>query len=376
MSIEIKKVNGAAGKKKFVNCQWDFYRGDPNWVAPIKMDRMKLLNEEKNPFFQHAEIQLFLAYKGKEIVGRIAAITNENHNKIHNDKVGFFGFFESINDQKVADALFNSAVIWLKGKGMEDIRGPVNPSTNDEVGLLVDAFDMPAVILMTYNPPYYQQLIENYGFNKEKDLLAYILHHDSYASEKLTRMQQIVRDRKKITIRPLNFKDKKQFKADVKTLKDIYNAAWQPNWGFVKMTDAEFDFLANDLKTIAEPRLTIIAEIDGKPAGFALSLPDINQSLIYNKGGGILGAVWNLFTKKSKIDLTRIIVLGVLPEYQSSGVDAVLYYEIGETAFELGMPKGEASWILEDNEMMKRGLETTMKGEVYKTYRIFQKSIP
>lgn len=375
MSIEIKKVAGAADKKKFVNSQWLFYKDNPNWVAPIKMDRMKLLNEEKNPFFQHAEIQLFLAYKGKKIVGRIAAITNENHNKIHNDKVGFFGFFESIDDQEVANSLFSATQKWLKEKGMKDIRGPVNPSTNDEVGLLIDAFDMPPVILMTYNPPYYQQLIENYGFKKEKDLLAYILHHDSYASDKLTRMQQIVRDRKKITIRPLNFKDRKQFKADVRTLKEIYNAAWQPNWGFVKMTDAEFDFLANDLKTIAEPRLTIIAEIDGKPAGFALSLPDINQSLIYNKSGGILGAVWNLFTKKSKIDLTRIIVLGVLPEYQSSGVDAVMYYEIGETAFELGMPKGEASWILEDNEMMKRGLETTMKGEVYKTYRIYQKSI-
>jgi GNAT superfamily N-acetyltransferase len=375
MSIEIKKVTDASGKKKFVNCQWNFYEGNPNWVAPIKMDRMKLLNEDKNPFYKHAEIQLFLAYEGKNIVGRIAAITNANHNAIHKDKVGFFGFFESINNQDVANKLFDEAVKWLKTKGMTDIRGPVNPSTNDEVGLLVDAFDMPPVILMTYNPPYYQQLIENYGFKKEKDLLAYILHHDTYASEKLTRMQQIVRDRKGITIRALNFKDAKQFKADVKTLKEIYNAAWQPNWGFVKMTDEEFDFLANDLKTIAEPKLTIIAEIKGKPVGFALSLPDINQSLIYNKNGGILGAVWCLFTKKKKIDLTRIIVLGVLPEFQSSGVDAVLYHEIGETAFDLGMPKGEASWILEDNEMMKRGLETTMKGEVYKTYRIFQKAI-
>jgi GNAT superfamily N-acetyltransferase len=375
MSIEIRKVTDASGKKKFVNCQWNFYKDNSNWVAPIKMDRMKLLNEDKNPFYKHAEIQLFLAYDGKEIVGRIAAITNANHNEIHKDKVGFFGFFESIDNQDVANKLFDEAVKWLKSKGMTDIRGPVNPSTNDEVGLLIDAFDMPPVILMTYNPPYYQQLIENYGFKKEKDLLAYILHHDTYASEKLTRMQQIVRDRKGITIRALNFKNAKQFKADVKTLKEIYNAAWQPNWGFVKMTDEEFDFLANDLKTIAEPRLTIIAEIKGKPVGFALSLPDINQSLIYNKKGGIFGAVWCLFTKKKKIDLTRIIVLGVLPEYQSSGIDAVLYHEIGETAFELGMPKGEASWILEDNEMMKRGLETTMKGDIYKTYRIFQKAI-
>lgn len=375
MSIDIQILSGSADRKKFVNCQWNFYEGNPNWVAPIKMDRMKLLNEEKNPFFKHAEMQLFLAKKDNKVVGRIAAITNANHNAIHNDKVGFFGFFECIDDQEVANKLFSVAEKWLKTKGMTDIRGPVNPSTNDEVGLLIDAFDMPPVILMPYNPPYYKKLIEGYGFNKEKDLLAYILHHDSYASEKLTRMQQIVRDRRKITIRPLNFKDNKQFKADVKTLKEIYNAAWQPNWGFVKMTDEEFDFLANDLKTIAEPRLTIIAEIDGKPAGFALSLPDINQSLIYGRSGGILSAVWNLFTKKSKIDLTRIIVLGVLPQYQSSGLDAVLYYEIGETAFELGMPKGEASWILEDNEMMKRGLETTMKGQVYKTYRIFQKPI-
>ncbi len=375
MAIEIKKVTDAAGKKKFVNCQWNFYKGDPNWVAPIKMDRMKLLNEEKNPFFQHAEIQLFLAYDGKEIVGRIAAITNENHNKIHNDKVGFFGFFESVDKQDVANALLNEAEKWLKERGMTDMRGPVNPSTNDEVGLLVDAFDQPPVVLMTYNPPYYEKLIKGYGMAKEKDLLAYILHHDSYKSEKLSRMQELVRKRKGITIRPINFKNKAQFKKDVQTVKDLYNAAWEPNWGFVKMTDEEFDFLAADLKQIAEPRLTIIAEIHGKPAGFALSLPDINQALIHGKSGGILSAAWNLMTKKKHIDLTRIIVLGVLPEFQSSGVDAVLYYEIGETAFELGMPKGEASWILEDNEMMKRGLETTMKGQVYKTYRIFQKPI-
>lgn len=373
MNVEVKKVTDASGKKKFVNCQWDFYKGDKNWVPPIKMDRHKLLNEEKNPFFKHSAIQLFLAYSENKIVGRIAAITNDNHNKIHNDKVGFFGFFECIDNQEVANALFKAAEDWLVAKGMKDIRGPLNPSTNDESGLLVDAFDQPAVILMTYNPPYYPKLIENYGFKKEKDLLAYILHHDSYASEKLSRMQAIVRERKGITIRSINFKDKKEFKKDVKIVKDIYNAAWQPNWGFVKMTDEEFDFLANDLKTIAEPKLTLIAEIKGKPVGFALSLPDINQSLIYNRGGGILGAVWCLLTKKKKIDLTRIIVLGVLPEHQSSGIDAVLYHEIGETAYELNMPKGEASWILEDNQMMRRGLETTMKGDVYKTYRIYQK---
>jgi GNAT superfamily N-acetyltransferase len=376
MNFSIVKADSKSQINEFINCQWNFYKNDKNWVPPLKMDRAKLLDKSKNPFYKHSEMQLFLA---KDVagttIGRIAGIVNYNHNEIHKDKLGFFGFFESVNNQEVASGLLNAAADYVKSKGMNAIRGPVNPSMNDETALLIDGFDTPPVVLMTYNPPYYKDLIENVGFAKAKDLYAYHLVNKEYVSDKMKRMQQLIRDRYKVTIREVNFKDKTQFKKDVALLKYIYNNAWQPNWGFVKMTDEEFDFLANDLKQIADPTYTIIAEIDGKPAGFALGLPDINQSLIHNKGGGIIGGVWHLLTKKSKIDLLRIIVLGVLPEYQKTGVDAVLYWEMGSRGLPKGIKYGEASWILEDNEMMNRGLTTTMLGKVYKTYRLFDKAL-
>jgi hypothetical protein len=375
MNFKILDVEGKSQKKRFVKSLWNFYKGDKNFVAPLISDRMKLIDTEKNPFYQHSEIKLWTAESNGEVIGRIAAITNENHNIQHKDNIGFFGFFECVNNQKVADALLDTAAQWLKSKGKSSMRGPVNPSMNDENAILIEGFDEPPRILMPYNPPYYSKLLENYGLEKAKDLLAYKLEHDKYVTDKMKRLQGLIKERHQVTIRNVNFKDKVQFKKDVDTLKDIYNRAWQPNWGFVKMTDAEFDFMAADLKPIANPKLTFIAEIKGEPAGFHLGLPDINQALIYNKGGSLPGAVWHLMTKKKAINIMRIIVLGVLPEFQRTGVDAVIYYESGERAHEEGMDIGEASWILEDNEMMNRGLTTTMSGVVYKKYRIFEKLI-
>jgi len=375
MNFEIKPIGTKKEKMRFIKSQWNFYKNDPNWVPPIIADRVKLLDTVKNPFYQHSIIQLFVAESNGEIIGRIAAIINDNHNKTHNDKVGFFGFFECINNQDVANALFDTAGDWLKARGMSSMRGPENPSQNDEIGLLIDGFDMPPVILMTYNPKYYIDLIENAGFKKAKDLYAYNLKMEDYRSEKLVRMQNIIRQRYKVTLRDVNFKNKEQFKKDVNTLKEIYNDAWEPNWGFVKMTDAEFDFLAADLKPVAEPSLVFIAEINGKPAGFALGLPDINQALIHNKNGSLLGAVWHLLTKKKKITWVRIIVLGVLKEYQKTGIDSVMYYEFTDRGKKLGITNGEASWILEDNDMMNKAATKTMKGELYKTYRLYEKEL-
>jgi len=375
MDFNIKPVETKADKMRFIRSQWNFYKNNPAWVPPIVADRVKLLDTNKNPFYKHSVMQMFLAVSNGEIVGRIAAIINDNHNRTHKDKVGFFGFFECIDNQKVANALFDVAADWLKARGMDTIRGPENPSQNDECGLLMDSFDKPAVILMTYNPEYYIRLIENYGFTKAKDLWAYLLDMNTYLTEKIVRMQELIRERYKITIRDVNFKDKQQFKRDVDTIKKVYNSAWQPNWGFVKMTDEEFDFLASDLKTIAEPSFAFIAESKGQPVGFALGLPDINQCFIHNKGGSMLGALWHLLTKKKKINLIRIIVLGVLPEHQKSGVDGVMYYEFTKRGRELGIAHGEASWILEDNEMMNRALTVTMNGKVYKTYRLYDKEI-
>lgn len=375
MNLIIKPVETKADRMRFIRCQWDFYKNDPNWVPPIIADRVKLLDTEKNPFYKHSVMQLFLAIAEGKIVGRIAAIINENHNRTHKDKVGFFGFFECIDNQEVANALFDTAADWLKSRGMNVMRGPENPSQNDEVGLLMDAFDKPAVILMTYNPEYYIKLVENYGFKKAKDLWAYLLDMNTYLTEKIVRMQNIVRERYNLVIREVNFKNKEQFKRDVDSIKQIYNSAWQPNWGFVKMTDDEFDFLAADLKTIAEPKFAFLVESKGKVVGFALGLPDINQCLIHNKNGSLVGAIWHLLTKKKKITLIRIIVLGVLPEFQKTGVDAVMYYEFTQRGKALGITHGEASWILEDNEMMNRALTVTMNGKVYKTYRLYEKEI-
>lgn len=359
----------------FIKAQWQFYKGDDNWVPPMIMDRKKLLNQKVNPFYKHAEMQLFVAERDGKIVGRIAAITNALHNEAHKDKTGFFGFFESQNDQGVATSLLSVAEQWLRDKGMTHIRGPVNPSMNDESGLLVDGFDGPPVVLMCYNPPYYENLLLGGGYKGVKDLYAYLLQGDSWRSEKMRRMVNVVIARNEVTFRNVELKNKAGFKRDVKTLKEIYNAAWEPNWGFVKMTNEEFDFLAADLKQIADPDYVFIVESKGKIAGFCLALPDINQSLKHNRSGGLLSGVFHLLTKKKRIDLIRIIVLGLLPEFQGKGIDAAIYNEIGARGAAKGIHKGEASWILEDNVMMNRGLQSVMNGERYRTYRLYEKRL-
>ena len=214
---------------RFIKSQWNFYKGDKNWVAPLIDERKKLLSVTKNPIYQHSKIEMFLAERDGEVVGRIAAITNGNHNKKYNDKVGFFGFFECENNQDTANKLFDVAHTWLKEKGMNAVRGPVNPSMNDEAALLVDGFDEPPVLLTTYNPRYYMTLIEGAGYAKAKDMFAYRLRHENYQSDKLKRLQAAIRERYKITIREINMKDKTQLAKDANTIKEIYNSAWANN---------------------------------------------------------------------------------------------------------------------------------------------------
>jgi len=375
MNFNIKDVNTKSDLIRFIKSQWNFYKNDKYWVPPVVADRMKTLNPDKNPFFKHSEIKLFTAERDSQIIGRIAAIKNDNHNAAHNDKWGFWGFFECVNEQDVADALFDKAAEWLRSKGLDVMVGPENPSMNDEIGMLYEGYDSSPMILMTYNPPYYHDLCTNYGFEKGKDVYAYILDAPAFKTEKIVRMQDLIRKRYDVTIRQINLKDKAQFKKDVKTLKEIYNAAWQPNWGFVKWTDEEFDFIANDLRMTADARLGVIAEVKGKIAGFGLALPDLNQVLKYNRRGTMLGVIWHMLTKKKHINQCRIIALGVVPEFQKTGIDVVLYFELGNRGVANGYPIGEASWILEDNEMMNRGLTTSMNADLYKKYRLYQKEI-
>lgn len=371
-NINITTVSSKKDLMRFIKLPWKIYDGDPNWVPPLIMDRKKILSKEKNPFFKHAEMEMFLAEKNGELVGRIAAIKNDLHNKYHNDNAGFFGFFECINDQEVANALFDAAKGWLKTKGLGMMRGPANPSSNDEWGMLLDGFDDPPRLLMTYNPKYYLDLCDNYGLKKEKDLYAYKLENQKVmSSEKLKRVAELAAKRAGLEVTALNMKE---FKKELEKVKYVYNKAWAPNWGFVPLTDEELDAMAKDLKPLAEPSLVIFGTIKDQLVGFALVMLDYNQVFKEMNGRLFPFGFIKMFTQKKKITWSRIITLGIIPEFQKKGLDAAFYYEIVQRAHAIGIDLGEASWILEDNEMMNRGAQV-MNGDLYKKYRVYNMSI-
>jgi len=371
--VVVRPVRTKTDERRFIDFIYTHYRGYPHWVAPLRLERRKLIDTRKNPFYLHAERELFLAERAGRVVGRIGAIVNHNHNRRHDDRVGFFGFFESVDDQAVAAALLEAAGGYLRGRGLNAMRGPASPSVNDEYGLLVEGFDVPPAVMMPYNPPYYAALLEGCGLRKEKDLYAYLGSTEStLAQPKIVRASEILKKRSGLTYRSL---DMKNFAADIERLKQVYNRAWQGNWGEVPMTGEEYDALASELKHIVRPELVVIAETaDGAVAGFGLSLPDINMALRDNRNGGLLRGLWHLLTRRSRIDLCRILVLGVLPEYKRTGAAGVLFYELAARAHGLGYRRGEASWILEDNLMMIRAAEA-MQARRYKTYRIYQMGI-
>jgi len=370
-TIHVDPIRTKAERELFIKFLWKVYEGNPYWVPPLLMDRRKLMDKEKNPFYQHADAEFYLARRGDGIVGRIAAIVNHNHNKEHNETIGFFGFFECIDDQSVANALFDRARDYLKSKGVTAMRGPANPSVNDEYGLLTEGFNERPTVLMPYNPEYYVKLIENYGFVKAKELYAYTLSQEKVYSERFIRANSLVKARNSITIRPMNMKN---FAGEVEIVKGLYNAAWAKNWGAVPMTDAEMDFLAKDLKPVVVPDLVLFAESKGKPIGFGLSLPDINVPLWYNKKGRLLPGLFQLFFRKKEINLVRVMVLGVLPEYLNTGAAGVLFYETAVRAKKLGYAYGEASWVLEDNVRMVKAAEA-MNGKITRRYRIYEMPI-
>jgi len=370
--ITVKPVTTKSELNQFIKFPWKIYKDDKYWVPPLLMEQKTLLDKQKNPFFKAATAEYFLAFRNGKIVGRIAAIKNDIHLKYHNDSAGQFGFFECINDQQVANELFDTAKSWIKAQGLKYMRGPANPSSNDEYGMLIDGFDDSPRILMPYNPKYYLDLCDNYGFQKAKDLYAYKLENKkTMSSEKMKRIAGIARERSKLVIKQL---DMKNFNSELEKVKYVYNKAWEPNWGFVPMTAAEIDAMAKDLKPIVEPSLVIFGEIDNKVVGFSLVMLDYNQVLKNVNGRLFPFGFIKLLTGKKKITWSRIITLGIIPEYQRKGLDAVFYWEIATRAHNNGIDLGEASWVLEDNEMIKRGLEV-LNAEVYKKYRIYEKEI-
>jgi GNAT superfamily N-acetyltransferase len=373
-NVNIKSVDTKRDLIEFIKFPWQIYRNDPHWVPPLIMERKEFLDKNKNPFFKHAEVVFYLAKKNGQTIGRIAGIVNHNHIETNNEKVGFFGLFECVNDREIAKALLDSVRDWLKSKGIEVMRGPANFSSNEEWGLLTEGFDSPPVIMMTYNPSYYLDLMDGYGMVKAKDLYAYFIDETIPTPPRVVRMAENIRKKEGITIRNLNLKE---FDREVVEIKQLYNSAWSNNWGFVPMTDEEFDHLAKNLKQIVDPHMVFIAEVNGKPAGFSLALPDFNQVLARLNGRlfpfGIFKLLWH--TKvRNKIDGVRIITMGVVPEFQKRGIDTVFYVETYNVGVKRGYKWAEMSWVLEDNTLMNRVLEL-LGARLYKKYRIYETRI-
>ncbi len=371
--VTIKPVENRKELMQFIKLVWKINANDPNWVPPLIMDRLKVLNKKKNPFFKHAEAEYFLAYRDGEVVGRIAAITNQMHNDFHKDNIGFFGFLEGVNDPRVFEALLETAKDWLREKGKDAMIGPMNPSTNDEIGFLIEGFDTPPFFMMTHNPPYYKEIMEKLKYEKAKDVYAYYIHKDTIIiSDKLLRVTEGIRKKFKVKIRAVNLKD---FDAELERIRYVYNNAWARNWGFVPMTPEEFDFIAADFKKIIDPRLVLIAEIEGKPVGFSLALPDYNKVFAKIKNGRLFPTGWLTFLReRKKIKSLRVITLGVVQELQRSGIGGLFYLETFQRGTKAGYVDAEMSWILEDNDLMNRAARL-LGGDPYKIYRIYGTSL-
>ncbi|MGE5357118.1 MAG: hypothetical protein ACM3PT_12870 [Deltaproteobacteria bacterium] len=374
MDILIKKVETKTEIREFINFPHELYREDKNYVPMLYMSADEILSKKKNPFFLHSQADNFLAYRGNKVVGRISAIRNNNYNKFHGSNVGFWGFYDVIDDYDVSKSLFDTVVSWNKGHNFNSIIGPVNYTTNDTAGLLVEGFNSPPLMDLTYNKLYYKDHIEKYGFHKEMDLYAYMIYTKN-VSEKAFKLSGLIKERLKnkgITIRKINMKD---FENEVMKIKDVYNKAWENNWGFVPATDEEFKVLAKNFKMIVNPDIVLIAEHNGKFIGFSLAVPNINEITINFKNGKLFPFnIFKLLLRKNKTRFARIITLGVIEGYRKMGIEAAFYAHFTEFARNTGLVGGEASWILENNENMMLAAQN-LNGELYKTYRLYSKDI-
>lgn len=370
--VAVAQVADWRERDAFVKLPWRIYRDDLHWVPPLEMERHDFLDPQKNPFFAHAEVALFLARKDGEVVGRVAAIEDRNFNAFHRSRTAAFGLFESVDDPAVARALLSAARTWARGRGLDALLGPINLSTNYEVGLLVEGFDSSPYVMMTYNPRYYAALLEACGLEKAKDLYAWE-RAASTPPERFLRLGEKVR-RSGITVRGLDLRD---FTGEVERIRTIYNAAWEQNWGFVPMTDAEIDKLARDLRPLVVPRLTLFAEAEGEPVGFSLTLPDLNQALRHVDGRltrlGLPIGLAKLLWHQRHIDRVRLMALGVKPGWRRRGVDALLVLESIQRTRALGYAGGEVSWTLEDNHLINRVIESVGCSRT-KVYRVYQGS--
>jgi len=371
--IKISEVSTRRDRDAFIKFQWRIYANDPVWVPPLIIERKTFLDRKRHPFYRHGDAALFLARQNGEIVGRIMASDDPNYNSLHQSNAGCFGLFECIDDRNVAAALFEAAVNWLREKGRTEMMGPIDYSTNYVCGLLIDGFQFAPTILTAHNPPYYRELIEGCGFTKAKDWYAWWFADPAKAVTHLRRFAERVRRRWPVTIRSANLKN---IREESRRLRQIYNQAWEKNWGFVPFTEAEFEFMTREMKPLLMPEFAWIAEMGNEPIGFTLCLPDINVALRHLNGrltrfGFPIGLIKLLFYKR-RIRKGRLIALGVIEKYRRAGVAEMLVLRVmEETMIKRGIT-GELSMTLEDNFMINRFLEA-IGATKYKTYRIFKR---
>lgn len=384
--IQIRRVESSADFDTFYKFPWAHYQDQPYWIPSLPSLRRDTLNKAKHAAWEYMDGEYFIAWRGAEALGTIAAFVNHRHNEIHHENIGFFGFFDCINDQAAADSLFKTAEDYLRGQGVTDIRGPANFSSNEEYGLLIDCFDQYPMVLMPYNPPYYVNLIENYGFQKVMDLYAWrmdksvikpILYEDDGTPKRALRAVRRSMERHQITIRPINMRDKKK---EFLRLRDLYNDAWEQNWGFIPMTDRELDNLVADLGMLLAPRYTIFADVKGEAAGFFLLVPNFNEVMQYVRPHPGLPEPWWLaktvwhWKLRPKVTSLRAILLGVKPQFRGMGVDAAMYLAIGDTLLkDPHIQWVEAGWTLENNDPVNQSLEHFSR--LHRKHRIYQKAL-
>lgn len=361
-------VESGADLRRFINLPWSIYRADPDWVPPLKRDVRAAFDTAKHPFHLHSEIQPWLALRGGKVVGRICAIRNRNHERVHGEAVGFFGWFECIDDPEVAEGLFEAVRGWLRERGLTAMRGPTSFSTNETTGLLVDGDRGPPALLLAHNPPWYPALLEGCGLRKVKDLYAWHIVAGNRPGY-LFRAERIVTHRYGIRIRTLEMS---RFDEELALVRRLYNSAWRKNWGFVPMTDAEIDHMAAELKPIIDPNLVLFAETpEGEAIGLAVAFPDFNQVLHRLNGRLTPLAIMKLLVHRRRITRLRVLILGLLEKWRGKGIDALLYLALFRNASAAGMTEADMSWILEGNHRMNAAIER-MGGRIYRTYRLYE----
>jgi GNAT superfamily N-acetyltransferase len=368
--VDVVPVSSRRDLDRFIRVPFRLYSRDPLWVAPLPSDERARLTPGKNPYFEHAEAAYFLAVEGGRDVGRIAASTDRNYDREHGERQATFGFFEA-ESKEAAHALLAAAEGWARAKGAEVLRGPMSFTTNDEVGLLIEGFHLRPALLMPYNPPAYREWLESRGLAKAKDLYAFDVPVPAKTPEPYASVAPRVRSRYSATVRRL---DMKQFDAELERVKQVYNAAWRENWGFVSMTDHEVEHMAKQLRPAVNPKLVVFVEVDGEPVAFALVLPDVNVALRPIRGRLFPFGIFRLLWALPRIRELRLMALGIRAEYRRRGIDALLMDELVAACHETGMRRSEVGWTLEDNDAINRHI-AQMGGVRTKTYRIYERRL-